>query len=144
MHYQHPCRDMVSLQEDTWVALSGLQDKGIYEKYITALYWSMSTLCTVGYGDVTPGGRPRELPCSVPCCNLLSGNSFPCLHDILCVIWLRIRVCTIYMCIFQVFLTCVHGPLTMTRRRLPFISVLFAATTHNRLQQSAVGTLSVC
>ena len=35
------------LQEDTWVVLSGLEDASTFEKYITAIYWSMSTLCTV-------------------------------------------------------------------------------------------------
>lgn len=32
-----------------------------YEKYVTALYWSMSTLTTVGYGDVTPGSAKEKL-----------------------------------------------------------------------------------
>lgn len=48
-------------QEDTWVVLSGLEDAGTYERYITALYWSFSTLCTVGYGDVTPGALQLAL-----------------------------------------------------------------------------------
>ena len=38
------------MQDDTWVVLSGLEDSSTYERYITAIYWSMSTLCTVGYG----------------------------------------------------------------------------------------------
>jgi hypothetical protein len=32
------------------------------EKYTAALYWSFTTMCTVGYGDVTPAmRRPNEL-----------------------------------------------------------------------------------
>jgi voltage-gated potassium channel len=30
-------------------------------RYITALYWGMSTLCTVGYGDVTPMNSAEKL-----------------------------------------------------------------------------------
>ena len=42
-------------QDHTWVALEDLVDASSFDRYITAVYWSMSTLCTVGYGDVTPG-----------------------------------------------------------------------------------------
>jgi hypothetical protein len=37
------------LQDDTWVMLSGLEHASTLDRYITAIYWSMSTLCTVGY-----------------------------------------------------------------------------------------------
>ena len=43
--------------------LSGLEDAGVYERYVTALYWSFSTLCTVGYGDVTPGALYPDEAC---------------------------------------------------------------------------------
>lgn len=29
------------------------------EKYVTSLYWSFTTMCTVGYGDVTPALHRR-------------------------------------------------------------------------------------
>jgi Ion channel len=30
-------------------------------RYITALYWAMSTLTTVGYGDVIPGNSSEKV-----------------------------------------------------------------------------------
>lgn len=31
------------------------------DKYITAAYWAMSTLATVGYGDVHPGSVDEKI-----------------------------------------------------------------------------------
>jgi voltage-gated potassium channel Kch len=47
---------MASLNEfspDTWVARLNLQDSENYEIYMAAIYWSIQTLLTVGYGDIT-------------------------------------------------------------------------------------------
>lgn len=57
------------LQEDTWVVLSGLEDARTYERYITAVYWSMSTLCTVRQPSMLMGslGAPAAMP-AAPCC----------------------------------------------------------------------------
>ncbi|OMJ79109.1 hypothetical protein SteCoe_20931 [Stentor coeruleus] len=38
----------------TWVTKASIQDASIYEQYITSLYWSFTTIATVGYGDITP------------------------------------------------------------------------------------------
>eukprot|EP00775_Hariotina_reticulata_P011835 gene11835-11979_t len=38
--------------QDTWIAIQNLEDADHVHKYITALYWSTTTMCTVGYGDV--------------------------------------------------------------------------------------------
>jgi hypothetical protein len=32
----------------------GIRDKSNYEQYITSLYWALTTIATVGYGDITP------------------------------------------------------------------------------------------
>ena len=37
--------------EETWVARYEIIDYGVFMKYITALYWSIQTLTTVGYGN---------------------------------------------------------------------------------------------
>eukprot|EP00873_Tetraselmis_striata_P000727 jgi/Tetstr1/420991/TSEL_012051.t1 len=52
-----------SLWEETWVMSSGLAgaEHSTSSRYITALYWSMSTLTTVGYGDVTPANNAEKL-----------------------------------------------------------------------------------
>ena len=38
-----------------WIANSGIKHSGFRKQYTTSLYWSLSTLSTVGYGDITPG-----------------------------------------------------------------------------------------
>lgn len=47
--------------QETWVGISGLESAPNFDKYVTALYWSMSTLTTVGYGDVIPGNSNEKI-----------------------------------------------------------------------------------
>jgi Ion transport protein len=47
---------MASLNDfspDTWVARLHLTDSEDYEIYMAAIYWSIQTLLTVGYGDIS-------------------------------------------------------------------------------------------
>lgn len=41
---------------ETWISDFQLksEDDSLYSEYITSLYWSVTTMVTVGYGDVTP------------------------------------------------------------------------------------------
>jgi hyperpolarization activated cyclic nucleotide-gated potassium channel 1 len=39
---------------DSWVTRSDLLDRSRDEQYIASIYWAFTTLCTVGYGDITP------------------------------------------------------------------------------------------
>lgn len=43
------------------MTIGQLQNASNFDKYVTALYWSMSTLTTVGYGDVTPGNANEKI-----------------------------------------------------------------------------------
>lgn len=38
----------------TWVYAMDLSDSGVLDRYVTALYWAITTLTTTGYGDIVP------------------------------------------------------------------------------------------
>ena len=37
----------------SWVTVNQLQDSSVYEQYTASMYWALSTMVTVGYGDIT-------------------------------------------------------------------------------------------
>lgn len=37
-----------------WLVGAGMWDSGVMSRYIISLYWSVTTVTTVGYGDITP------------------------------------------------------------------------------------------
>ena len=39
---------------ENWIASTGLQNATVGEKYVNALYWVITTMATVGYGDIKP------------------------------------------------------------------------------------------
>ena len=39
---------------NNWVFQYGIQDLTLEEKYLASLYWTVTSLCTVGYGDIKP------------------------------------------------------------------------------------------
>lgn len=39
---------------DCWVTVAGIADGNDFTKYIRSLYWTTTTMTTIGYGDITP------------------------------------------------------------------------------------------
>lgn len=46
---------------DSWVVAAGIESSGPLTQYATSLYWTITTMTTVGYGDITPGRTPEYL-----------------------------------------------------------------------------------
>mmetsp|Transcript_22101 Transcript_22101/g.32942 ORF Transcript_22101/g.32942 Transcript_22101/m.32942 type:complete len:857 (+) Transcript_22101:71-2641(+) len=48
--------------DTTWVSNNspGLQDESIANQYVTSLYWAITTLTTVGYGDISPSNNDER------------------------------------------------------------------------------------
>lgn len=44
-----------------WITQSRLEDDGPFELYVTGLYWCVTTLATVGYGDIRPYNTTERL-----------------------------------------------------------------------------------
>lgn len=48
---------------DCWVVRAGLLDKDEVAQYIGAFYWAVTTMVTVGYGDITPKTNVEIIVC---------------------------------------------------------------------------------
>ncbi|TNV87308.1 hypothetical protein FGO68_gene14185 [Halteria grandinella] len=58
----------------SWLYLQNLQDASISEKYVNALYWVITTTCTVGYGDFHPTTTAERVVVMV--CMLVQSGMF--------------------------------------------------------------------
>lgn len=46
---------------ETWVNSSGLLDKSPGDLYAASMYWTITTLATIGYGDIVPGSSVERV-----------------------------------------------------------------------------------
>ena len=52
-----------SSTEDNWLSYYGLVSKTLAEQYFNSLYWSISTMLYVGYGDILPQNQREKAFC---------------------------------------------------------------------------------
>lgn len=48
---------------ETWIVTNNLTNERLTIKYVNSLYWTITTLSTVGYGDITPQNTREKLVC---------------------------------------------------------------------------------
>ena len=55
--------DGLTVKNQGWIAKAELQNCTQWEVYLTSLYWGMTTMTTVGYGDIAAGTTAEKLYC---------------------------------------------------------------------------------
>merc|ERR1711871_706114 len=55
-------------ETQSWIAAYGCAEASIETQYVAALYWSLTTLTTVGYGDVLPVTDGERIFCMLAMC----------------------------------------------------------------------------
>lgn len=53
------------LNDTTWVGKYGIESEPTDTRYLCSIYWSITTLATIGYGDITPGNDLERCLCII-------------------------------------------------------------------------------
>jgi hypothetical protein len=59
-----------------WIYVKGYVDMGISELYMTSFYFTVTTIVTVGYGDITPVSIVEKILCVLLMITGVIGFSF--------------------------------------------------------------------
>jgi hypothetical protein len=62
------CWHLIAYQDETkntWLKAAGISDKDWQYKYYFSIYWALTTMITIGYGDITPQNEKEVLFCIV-------------------------------------------------------------------------------
>ena len=62
-----------TVQYDNWQRFYKIEDTETFEKYLAGIYWIITTICTIGFGDIVP---QNDLEISVTICVMSAGVFF--------------------------------------------------------------------
>jgi CRP-like cAMP-binding protein len=51
------------VRTEGWISSKGMKDENTFDQYLMSLYWGMTTMTTVGYGDISAATRAEQIYC---------------------------------------------------------------------------------
>ena len=56
---------MNELESDNWLLVKDILNYDMFEMYMTSFYWTVTTITTVGYGDISAYNTEERVFCSI-------------------------------------------------------------------------------